>query len=376
MSEAVPMQIDLTTLLQPISAREPAGEWLRYEGTYDAVQDARREEDESLPKGIWTSKPKRADWAKVDALCQKALRERTKDLQLAVWLAEAWLQLHGPRGFARGLALCYELLDRFWDSLYPILDDGDTAYRLAPLEFLDRKVALRLKQLPLTKAAEKDLPALSFADWEQALHNQKHSEPGTSTVLLPAQFLSAAAATPTADLGALKASLQELQEAAVAVEAAVARHTGEPGSILRGLRALITEILVLITPYIPEDQAAVPGERAAADPLTTAPAESSRAAAPPAAPDGTQAAAAPAGSEAAAGPIRSRVEAFRRLAEAADYLLHTEPHSPVPYLVKRAISWGNMNLMQLLTELVGNDSERTAIAALLGIRASNQGQGS
>jgi type VI secretion system protein ImpA len=50
-------------------------------------------------------------------------------------------------------------------------------------------------------------------------------------------------------------------------------------------------------------------------------------------------------------PIRSRAEAYRRRSEAADYLLRTEPHSPTPYLVKRAVSWGGMTLTKLLREV-------------------------
>jgi type VI secretion system protein ImpA len=65
------------------------------------------------------------------------------------------------------------------------------------------------------------------------------------------------------------------------------------------------------------------------------------------------------------GPIRSRAEAYRRLNEAADYLFKTEPHSPAPYLVKRAIVWGNMSLQDLLPELVRNNSELSEIYRLL-----------
>ena len=74
------------------------------------------------------------------------------------------------------------------------------------------------------------------------------------------------------------------------------------------------------------------------------------------------------GGELTSGPLKSRSEAYHRLNEAAEYLLRTEPHNPVPYLVKRAISWGNMNLMQLLSELVSSDGERGALYALLGIK--------
>ncbi len=67
-------------------------------------------------------------------------------------------------------------------------------------------------------------------------------------------------------------------------------------------------------------------------------------------------------------PICSRSEAYRRLAEAADYLLRTEPHSPTPYLVKRAIGWGNMSLTELLMELVNSENDLAGIYNLLGIK--------
>jgi type VI secretion system protein ImpA len=66
-------------------------------------------------------------------------------------------------------------------------------------------------------------------------------------------------------------------------------------------------------------------------------------------------------------PIRSRAEAYRRLAEVADYLIRTEPHSPAPYLIRRAISWGGMTLEQLLPELVANEPALKDLERLLKI---------
>jgi type VI secretion system protein ImpA len=66
--------------------------------------------------------------------------------------------------------------------------------------------------------------------------------------------------------------------------------------------------------------------------------------------------------------LRSREEAFRRLDEVADYLLRTEPHSPVPYLVKRAVTWGAMPLAELLQELLDSESDLKQLYRLLGTR--------
>ena len=69
-----------------------------------------------------------------------------------------------------------------------------------------------------------------------------------------------------------------------------------------------------------------------------------------------------------AGGFRSRAQAYQRLIEAADYLLRTEPHSPTPYLVKRAVAWGSMSLTDLLSEIVNSPGDLQAIFSLLGIR--------
>jgi len=65
------------------------------------------------------------------------------------------------------------------------------------------------------------------------------------------------------------------------------------------------------------------------------------------------------------GPIRSRADAYRRLAEAADYLMRTEPHSPTGYLVQRAVEWGHMSLFDVMKQIVRNDNEMEEIDRLL-----------
>ena len=46
----------------------------------------------------------------------------------------------------------------------------------------------------------------------------------------------------------------------------------------------------------------------------------------------------------------SREEAYRQLLLIAEYLARTEPHSPVPYLIRRGVEWGNKPLSELLGE--------------------------
>src|SRR5688572_4969146 len=86
--------VDIDGVLKPIPGDNPSGTSLRYTGVYDAIQEARRSEDE-LPQGEWVRKTKSADWPRVIALASEALAVQSKDLQIAVWLIEALLKRHG-----------------------------------------------------------------------------------------------------------------------------------------------------------------------------------------------------------------------------------------------------------------------------------------
>src|SRR5262249_38234115 len=75
----------------------------------------------------------------------------------------------------------------------------------------------------------------------------------------------------------------------------------------------------------------------------------------------------------AGGPIRSREDAFKRLAEVAEYFRKAEPHSPVSYLVERAIKWGQMPLESWLVDVVKNDAVLNEVREILGLKSASGG---
>ena len=178
-----------------------------------------------------------------------------------------------------------------------------------------------------------------------------------------AGFLALAANTPARAVSTLRTQLHEVLRGAAQLESVIEqkdRRTGPggPSGGLRDLRAAVAAVLGVLTqlPQLMNEPAEPPL------PMASAAATASTPTLPePSAP-------APAALSPARGPIRSRAEAYQRLTEAAEFLLATEPHSPVPYLVRRAVSWGGMSLGQLLDELVQEDSDRRAIFTLLAMR--------
>ena len=138
-------------LLNPIAGDNPAGVDLRYDPIYEKIKEARREDDDA-PQGEWQRTRKVADWPLVIKLAGDALATRSKDLQLAAWLGEAMLRREGFGAFRGMLDVTRGLLDSFWDTVYPEIEDGDLEMRAAPLEWIGLKLDLPAKMAALNRA--------------------------------------------------------------------------------------------------------------------------------------------------------------------------------------------------------------------------------
>src|SRR5262249_14112712 len=148
--------LDFDTLLSPIPGDNPGGEALRYAGPYDAIEEARRADDQ-LAQGDWQRDTKASDWRRVVELSTDALVKRSKDIQTAAWLTEALVRLHGFPGLRDGAHLLRELVERFWDTLYPEIEDGDTEARATPFEWMNQRLPEALKAVAIARSSRGDL---------------------------------------------------------------------------------------------------------------------------------------------------------------------------------------------------------------------------
>src|SRR5215469_6560150 len=160
-------QFQIDDLLDPISSEQPAGVDLRWAPEWDRIKEARRSDDH-LASGKWAKKEiKSADWRLTQALAMSLLRERSKDLQLAMWLTEANIHLHGFPGLRDGLRTARELIIRYWEKgLYPKMEDGP-ADRAGPFGWLNDKVADLIRAIPITACGDQGRD-YSFIDLEDA----------------------------------------------------------------------------------------------------------------------------------------------------------------------------------------------------------------
>jgi type VI secretion system protein ImpA len=142
----MPLRADLLT---PIPGDNPSGANLRYDPVIDKIKEARRE-DVDAPQGAWKTAVKTADYAQVIKLGGEVVAKRSKDLQIAVWLVEGHIRREGLPVVGACFKFIHDLLDQFWDTLYPEIEDGDVELRAGPLEWLGSKLDTPIRQAPIT----------------------------------------------------------------------------------------------------------------------------------------------------------------------------------------------------------------------------------
>lgn len=356
--------LDREALLGPIPGDNPAGESVRYTGVYDAIQEARREDD-VLPRGEWQREAKTADWRAVINLSSEAIGTKSKDLQLGVWLVEALTRQHGFAGLRDGLNLVREMHEKFWDGLYPEIEDGDLEFRGGPLNWLNEKLPVYIRSIALTEGDQ----AYSWNHWDESrsVDNLGRQNPAAMQAAIAEgkingeQFDKSVAGTQRAFCENLFEDLTQTREELSRLEKVVDEKFGPNAPSLIKVRAAVDECHAVVAGILKRKREQDPTYKAKADDLSVATVSGA----------GLNSIAQQDGSPAVAswaGEPRSREEAFQRLAVLAGYLKRVEPQHPVSYLLERAVRWTKMPLDQWLGEVVSNQDVLNQLLDTLGIK--------
>jgi type VI secretion system protein ImpA len=330
-------------LLNPIPGPNPSGENLRYAPVYDQIKEARREEEE-INQGEWTTALKKADWVLVVKLCSDALAKKSKDLQLASWLTEALVRREGFAGLRDGLGLIGGLLDNYWETLYPELEDGDSELRATPLEWIGSRLDGPLRKVPLTRAGLdwlKYKESRSVPTEADAAGNESKQQARAAAIeehkLTPEEFDQAFNATPKATYEEWMQQLDACLEALQQLNQVCEEKFGDYAPNLTGLRKSLEEIKQTVHVLLAKkrEQEAGPEEQV---PQVEAPSEEGYIEGAAAG----RAAARPAARKALAAEPADRDDAVERVAAVARWFRQNDSYSPVPYLLVRALRWGEL----------------------------------
>lgn len=331
-------------LLNPIEGPNPSGANLRYDPVYDKIKEARREEAQP-PPGMTEQDRKVSDNNQIIRLTTELLTQKTKDLQLAAWLTEASLKQRGFGGLKEGLALCSGLVDKFWDSLYPEIEDGDAESRGAPLGFIGVKLDIPLKLVAVVEKAKfgvLDYQQSREVGYEDQVKGDEAKKKRAALIkegkVAPELFDRAFEETPKKFYAQAEKDLDACLENLTRLKKTCDEKFGKEGPAYGPLQSALESTRHVIHGFLQKKREKEP------DPVEVVPAAE---AAP-----GTEGEVAGAG----ATPVRTgvlisvegssepadRVETIKKIAEAAAFLRRREPQSPASYLMLRGLRWGEL----------------------------------
>ncbi len=338
----MPFQDDL---LNPIEGSNPSGANLRYDPIYDKIKEARREEDQP-PPGMTERDRKVADNPLVIKLTTEVLAKKSKDLQLAAWLTEALLKQRGFGGLRDGLSVCQGLLEKFWDTIYPEVEDGDAQARSAPLGFVGTRLDIPLKMVPLVEKAGYgllDYEQTREVGYEDQAKNDEAKKKRAALLkegkLAPEVFDKAFEESPKKFYAQAEQDLDACIQLVSSLKKFCDEKFTEEGPSFGTLETGLQSVRHTVHGFLQKKREKEP------DPVEEVPAQpqegSADAAAGATAEAGPQRIGVTISLEASSEPA-DRVEAVRQIAEAAASLRRREPKSPAPYLLLRGLRWGEL----------------------------------
>lgn len=359
--------IDVNALLAPVSEESAVGKDIRqdpsptsdYSLIKDARSSARAAERNSMFDGGSTEASE--NWQKILDLAPKILSNSAKDLEVACWYTEALVRKAGFRGLRDGFTLLRRLIEEYWDDdLYPVPDEDGIETRVAPITGLNGEGSDGILLAPIRSIhITQDHPPGPFSLWQykQALDVKRISDDATRADQASKIGFTLEDITNVIDLSSqqfyvdlrddVSACLKEFKTISDMLTERCGNHDAPPTSKILGLLgdtlSTINHVAKAKFPVeIENDEevdAGMPEESGETGVATK-------------------------------GPIKNRTEAIRQLLSISEFFRKTEPHSPISYVLEKAVKWGEMALPELINELIPDSSSRHTYSSLTGVTSN------
>jgi len=272
------------------------------------------------------------------------------------------------------------LLRAYWDARHPRIDaagtaegddDPDLDARLAPLEWLNESLSasLRVHTVLVCVDAGKATP-VTLADWERmTIHEMTpelrdgRSQPAAEVALTRADVVDGVVRLQP-ELVWMATALGECQNALAAIVAFLRAQLGPLAPNLGKLAATIESAQRVVAQLHDSVVEALHDDDLVQDAVTSAGDAAGNVSAMP---DAAGYDAIDHGST--GGQLwRNRTQAYATLAMLADYLTEVEPHSPTPFLIRRAVNWGRMSLPEIIAEIIREEGDVNRVFNVPGAR--------
>ena len=369
---------NIDTLIAPIEgSRHGVGEDLIFDPRIDAIVAARQEDDPLLAQGNWVTELKVADWDFVKNQCADLLSHTSKDMKLSLWYVDALSHTDHLAGISQGLSLLQALNDEYWLTMYPPLDGEEDSMdiRAGLLSWFVKALTDDIKQLSLadSKAGNYNYNYyLTARDHDK--QRQQNPDNESSNQLTLSDYNHAIKTSSETWQQALMSNLKKITEQWQALTDQLNDLMGMDAPVF----APVTDLLVALTqhlrPLIPEysdTTSSVSAQESVADTMDSMGDSNS------AISDGGQATSTKNISSTSFNPSNrdhqsNRQQALKLLGQIQDYFATNEPHSPVTFLLGRAIDWADMPLDQWLTHIIKNEDQLATLSDMIGIQPKRE----
>jgi len=365
--------IQLDSLLQPISEDNPVGDDIRDDPSpispYYTIKDARNAARAAERNNMFDGDSSEADdqWRKIIDLAPDILQNKAKDLEVASWYTEALIRRYGFQGLRDGFKLIQGLVDQYWDNLYPLPDEDGVETRVASLTGLNGEGAEGVLIAPIRNVfiTQGNEPGpFSFWKYQQALDvekiideeakSDKAAKLGFSNADVEQAVLESSDEFFVNIRDDVTAAIEIFRDIGGKLDEYCGINDAPPISNIINILSDCQGAINHIGKYkMPSDEVAE-GEADGEGGDVAAGGDS-----------GTVA-------QQASGPVKNRNDAFKKLIEISAFFRKTEPHSPISYIIERAVKWGDMPLDDLMRELIPDSSSRDFYGSLTGVKTDEE----
>jgi len=367
--------LDIEAMLAPIEGDVPTGVDLREvtSGTSSlyALTDLRQtasraerdmgldDDDGSIPE----------QWGEILNRAPTVIATESKDLRIACLLIEAAVRHHGFAGVRDGFNLLVGLVEQYWDTLYPPIEDT-VEDKVIDIVNLNGSGGGGTLIAPLRRVALTRGMSGAFGHWrfEQASELRKIEDPDKLAARVEAGaityqvFEQAVLETPVAFYTDLAKTLQETRDSFDRLDALLTERCGADAPPTSNIKSTLEEIAdtvaFIMRTWNKGSPDAVGEDAGAAEDA----AESGAAGM-----SGGGMAQGGGVSVAAAGAVQTREQAFGQLLKIAEFFRKTEPHSVIPHTLEELVRRGRLPLGNLLAELIPDDDARQNFYIRAGI---------
>ena len=328
-----PAEFLAATTLNP-----PCGEDLTYDAEFLAMENsARGKSEQQFGDTLIPAEP--PDWRVVERQAT-ALLQRTKDVRVVANLCRAWTNVRGLAGTADGLHLMADLLERYWEPLHPLPEDGADHYmRMNAVALLGDLTGL-VRELRDAEFLRATFGSISIRGAEALARGHVGESLGSASVEQLRAGVADAWARGDETLRAVVAAAEALARIQSLCASKLPSHQLAELGALQGLLATLGDLLPRAEP-------------------SSLPAEGELS-------EGVPVLAASAGTPAVQGLLRNRDDAINQLMRIDEFVERTEPTNPAPLLIHRAAKLMRMGFMDILRELAPQSLSQVELAT--GIR--------